>query len=236
MSATIINDIRNTLSSLADEKVREQGKRFFKEETRAYGVPMKAVDRLAADTFQSIAARRKADIFALCDDLWASGTIEESVIACDWAYRLRTQYERDDFAVFARWVHEEVGNWATCDTLCNHSVGEFIMKFPDFISQLKQWARSENRWVKRASAVTLIIPARRGLFLEDIFAIASILLEDRDDLVQKGYGWMLKAASQAHQNEVFAFVMAHKATMPRTALRYAIEKMPPERRQEAMAR
>ena len=91
---------------------------------------------------------------------------------------------------------------------------------------MKKWAKSNNRWVKRASAVTLIIPARHGKFLKDIFEIADILLLDKDDLVQKGYGWMLKAASNAHQKEVFEYVMKNKELMPRTALRYAIEKMP----------
>ena len=58
----------------------------------------------------------------------------------------------------------------------------------------------------------------------------------KDDLVQKGYGWMLKAASEAHCNEVFDFVMKNKDIMPRTALRYAIEKMPKELKAMAMAK
>jgi 3-methyladenine DNA glycosylase AlkD len=99
---------------------------------------------------------------------------------------------------------------------------------------LKQWAKSANRWVKRASAVSFIIPARKGLFLNDIFEIADTLLMDKDDMVQKGYGWMLKAASQAHEEEVFDFVMNNKGIMPRTALRYAIEKMPIELKSRAM--
>lgn len=127
-----------------------------------------------------------------------------------------------------------VSNWASCDTLCNHTVGGFLEDYPQFIPRLRDWARSENRWLRRAAAVSLIVPARRGLFLEDIFAIADILLMDEDDLVRKGYGWMLKAASQAHLNEVFDFVMKHKTIMPRTALRYAIEKMPEEMRKRAM--
>jgi 3-methyladenine DNA glycosylase AlkD len=53
-------------------------------------------------------------------------------------------------------------------------------------------------------------------------------------MVQKGYGWMLKAASQSHQKEVFDYVMKYKAIMPRTALRYAIEKMPAQLKAEAM--
>jgi len=82
----------------------------------------------------------------------------------------------------------------------------------------------------------LIVPARKGLFLKDIFEIADILHSDPDDMVQKGYGWMLKAASQAHQEKVFNYVMSRKATMPRTSLRYAIEKMPAELKARAMAK
>jgi 3-methyladenine DNA glycosylase AlkD len=108
--------------------------------------------------------------------------------------------------------------------------------YPEYISRLKKWAQSQNRWVKRASAVSLIIQARKGKFLNDIFEIADILLSDRDDIVQKGYGWMLKAASEAHQKEVFNYVMSKKTTMPRTSLRYAIEKMPAELKALAMAK
>ncbi len=107
--------------------------------------------------------------------------------------------------------------------------------FPERISYLKKWAKLPGRWMKRASAVTLIVPARKGLFLNDIFKIADILLLDKDDMVQKGYGWMLKASSQAYQKEVFDYVIRNKAVMPRTSLRYAIEKMPQELRTKAMA-
>lgn len=97
-------------------------------------------------------------------------------------------------------------------------------------------ARSDNRWTRRASAVSLIIPARKGKFLNEIFEIADILLQDKDDLVQKGYGWMLKAASESNQEAVFEYVVRNKAAMPRTALRYAIEKMPGDLKSKAMAK
>jgi 3-methyladenine DNA glycosylase AlkD len=108
--------------------------------------------------------------------------------------------------------------------------------YPGYLSKLKIWAISANRWVRRASAVSLIVPAKEGKFLQDIFQIADILLLDKDDMVQKGYGWMLKVVSQAHQQEVYEYVLAHKAAMPRTALRYAIEKMPKEFRDKAMGK
>jgi 3-methyladenine DNA glycosylase AlkD len=88
--------------------------------------------------------------------------------------------------------------------------------------------------MRRAAAVSLIIPAKHGKFLEESLAIADLLLTDGDDLVQKGYGWLLKEASRMHTGEVFSFVMERKRNMPRTALRYAIELMPKELKAEAM--
>jgi 3-methyladenine DNA glycosylase AlkD len=108
--------------------------------------------------------------------------------------------------------------------------------YPEKIKDLRIMAGSGNRWVKRASAVSLIIPARKGMFLTEIFGIAETLLTDTDDMVRKGYGWMLKAASQAHQKEVFEFVMKNRLVMPRTSLRYAIEKMPLDLKKAAMAK
>lgn len=118
--------------------------------------------------------------------------------------------------------------------LCNHTIGSFVMKYPEYIEELKRWATSLHRWTKRGAAVSLIIPARKGLFLKEIFEIADLLLLDTDDLMQKGYGWMLKAASESRQQAVFDYVAAKKALMPRTALRYAIEKMPQALKEIAM--
>jgi 3-methyladenine DNA glycosylase AlkD len=115
-------------------------------------------------------------------------------------------------------------------------VAELVERHPEFIANLKGWTQSDNRWVKRAAAVTLILPARHGKFLDDVFDIADKLLLDKDDLVQKGYGWLLKEASKSHMEEVFSYVMDNKKVMPRTALRYAIEKMPRELKVQAMQR
>ncbi|NTW33939.1 MAG: DNA alkylation repair protein, partial [Bacteroidetes bacterium] len=166
--------------------------------------------------------------------LWQFGYLEESFIACNWTFHIHKNYEPNDFIIFEKWVSQFINNWASCDTFCNHSVGAFVELFPEYLKELKRWAKSDNRWMRRASAVSLIVPAKKGKFLEDIFEIADILLLDQDDMVQKGYGWMLKVASQAHQTEVFDYIMSKKSIMPRTSLRYAIEKMPEELRMLAM--
>lgn len=233
---TIVKKIRQELKASGDEKTRESGKNFFKEKIKLYGVKTAAVKKIGREYFKEIKGWKKQDILDLCEELWQSGYMEESFIACNWSYYIHKDYEPADFKVFEKWVNSYVSNWASCDTLCNHSIGEFVGMYPEYISELKKWCRSDNRWVRRASAVTLIIPARHGKFLNDIFDIADILLMDKDDLVQKGYGWMLKAASQAHEKEVYDYVMSKKDIMPRTALRYAIEKMPVELKKKAMER
>ena len=232
----IISDIRKQLKNSGDEKTRGTSQRFFKEKIKCYGVKTAVVKRISREYYTRLKNRSKTEILKLCDRLWQSGYIEESFIACKWSYFIREAYEPGDFEIFEKWIDTYVNNWASCDTLCNHTMGAFIEMYPAYLSRLKQFTSSDNRWMRRASAVSLIMPARRGKFLNDIFEIADKLLVDEDDLVQKGYGWMLKVASQSHQQEVFDYVVKQKSIMPRTALRYAIEKMPKEMKRVAMAK
>lgn len=233
--SSIVDSVRGDLQRRATRKARESGRTFFKEPVTLYGVRAAGVRTVAQKHFKDLRDRSKKEIFRLCEELWRSDYIEESGVACEWSYALRKTYTPDDFAVFQRWVWRYVHNWAACDSLCNHTVGTFLEMYPQFVPRLKTWARSRNRWMRRASAVSLIVPARKGRFLEEVFGIADILLEDRDDMVQKGYGWMLKVASKPHLQEVFAYIEKNKAAMPRTALRYAIELMPEGMRRSALA-
>ncbi len=231
---SIINKIRQELKQNSDEKTKKTGQTFFKEKIKLYGVKTAIVRKIGQEYFKAIKDKKKMAIFDLCEELWRSGYMEESFIACTWSYFIRNDYEPKDFEIFEKWVNNYVSNWASCDTLCNHTVGAFVEMYPEYLSDLKKWAKSKNRWMRRASAVSLIIPAKQGKFLKDIFEIADTLLLDQDDLVQKGYGWMLKAASHTHQKEIFDYIIKKKSIMPRTALRYAMEKMPKELRIKAM--
>lgn len=218
----------------SDENTRQGSQRYFKEEITVHGVRAATVQKIAKELYVEVKDKPKAEIFAACEKLWQSGFLEESFVACVWSEKLSKQFVPADFKTFEHWIKNYVNNWASCDTLCNHTIGNFVMMYPEFISKLKEFAHAENRWVKRAAAVSLIIPVRKAQFQKEIFEIADIMLLDKDDMVQKGYGWMLKAASEANQQAVFEYVMSKKAVMPRTALRYAIEKMPEELRKQAM--
>ena len=235
MNTTTLKSLRQALKDAADEKTRDSSKRFFKEPVKLYGVKAATVRKIAKEHFIDLKNRTKNEVFDICEPLWKSGYLEEITVACEWIYRFSKDFSPEDFERFEIWIDKYVSNWAACDVFCNHSVGTFLEMHPKYVTELKKWAKSANPWKRRAAAVSLIIPARKGLFHKDIFQIAKILLHDKEDLVQKGYGWMLKAAADYDCDAVFEFVMKHKATMPRTALRYAIEKMPQQTRKIAMA-
>ena len=174
----IISQIRHDLKKMADPSIQKSSERYFKEKVITYGTKTAEVTRIAKDYFNKIKELPKDEVFEFCEELWKNQYLEETFIACQWSYFVSKDYEEKDFVVFERWVMKYVNNWASCDTLCNHTIGTFIEMYPEYIEKLKDWAKSENRWVRRASAVTLIIPARRGKFLSDIFEIADILLLD----------------------------------------------------------
>ena len=185
---SIIISIAKELEDQSEPTFMNSAKRYFKEEVHTHGVKVALVTKIAKRRFHEISHLDKSEIFSLCDDLWKSGYLEESFIACHWSYELRKKYQEDDIQTFDRWLENYVHNWASCDTLCNHTVGSYLEVYPHKLEDIMLWAYAENRWKRRASAVSLIIPARKGLFLPEVFEIAKILLKDTDDLVQKGYG------------------------------------------------
>jgi 3-methyladenine DNA glycosylase AlkD len=230
----VIVRLRRDLQEHADPEIRKTSQRFFKDKITCYGLKTASVVAIAKKYWKEVKGRPKTEIFALCENLYESGYLEESFIVSNWAHALSGQYEKEDLVVFRRWIDSYIDNWASCDGFCNHTMGDFIEQYPEYIGELRHWTESENRWLRRAAAVSLIVPAKHGKFLNEVIGIASLLLADRDDMVQKGYGWLLKEASRQHTKEIFSFVMRNRTVMTRTALRYAIELMPENLKAEAM--
>ncbi len=228
--------IRSELRKSVDEKTLQTASKFFKEKILVYGVKTADVHKISQKHWPEIKNLDKPSIFKLCEKLFQSDYMEEAFIVSDWLPKFSEKFERKDLAVFKTWIEKYINNWAKCDSFCNHTVGDFIEKFPDCVSEIQEWAKSKNPWLRRASAVSLILPARKGSFLDEVFQISNTLLTDPEDLVQKGYGWLLKEASKRHQKEVLNYIAKHKRTMPRTALRYAIELFPIDLKIELMKR
>lgn len=233
MSA-ILKEIDKELAKSIDLKYKEGAINFFKEPIKLKGVKTPIVRKIAGAYFQKIKTKPVDKIFSLSEKLLKRKRMEERIIAFDWVLRLKKEYEKKHFKLFERWLERYVSNWADCDDFCTRAFGCLIFQYPEFLPQLNKWAKSKNRWKRRAAAVTLIYGVRKRKFLKKIFEISKILLLDDDDLVQKGYGWALKEAGNQYQRQVFNFVMKNKNKMPRTALRYAIEKMPKQLKKKAM--
>lgn len=230
----MIRAIRSDLKRQAEKTYREGAERYIKEGITLYGVRSFKVRRTSARYYRLVKDLAKREIFDLCEELLQSGYAEENMVAFDWAYRLRKQYEKRDFSVFESWLRRYVVNWGSCDDFCRHAFGAFVHQFPDFLDNVTIWTRSRSRWLKRGAGVLMIYSLHRGEHLGVALRIADKLLDDDDYLVQNGYGWMLKEASIRFPKEVFKYVMAHRKVMPRRALRYAIERFPPEKRRVAM--
>jgi len=231
---TILAQLRSDLKANADPQTQKTFQRFFKEQIKYYGVKTPTVGKIAKAYWKQVKALDKQTIFWLCEELYRSDYTEEAFVVAFWLPNYIGDLEPGDLVTFKGWIEQYINNWAKCDGLCNHTIGDLIQKYPQTLSEIKTWTKNKNRWLRRASAVSLIVPAKKGCFLEDALEICDMLLVDEDEMVQKGYGWLLKEESRKHQKEVFDYVLKNKSVMPRTALRYAIELMPKELKPAAM--
>jgi len=235
----VIQEIREELEKQADPAWKRKLTQWYgqdSEKPKFHGIPTPHLRKLSAAYYARVRNKTKLEMFQLCEELLASGFVAERTIAFDWAFRLRKHYGQADFHILESWLKNHVHDWGACDDLCTHAFGAFTFQFPELIPTVKDWTKSTSTWIRRASAVTMIYSARRKKHLEEIFEIADALLADQDLMAQKGYGWMLKEASNKYPQEVFNYVLKHRKEMPRTALRYAIEKLSPALRKEAMKR
>jgi 3-methyladenine DNA glycosylase AlkD len=236
-SQQFLDSLQNELRTHADPVFRARAAEYFGHNgEQSLGVRTPVVRRISAKYFQELEDHDIDRVLELCETLLQTEMAEYRTIAFDWAFRCRKQYRPEHFSVFERWLEVYVDSWGGCDDLCTHALGDIVLRYVEFLPRVREWAGAENRWLRRASAVSLICGARRGKLLPHIFDVADALLEDQDDIVQKGCGWLLKVASKRHEDEVFQYVMRNRDRMSRTILRYAIEKMPVDRRQQAMGK
>jgi 3-methyladenine DNA glycosylase AlkD len=105
-----------------------------------------------------------------------------------------------------------------------------LVQHPSLASEMRGWARHRNMWVRRASAVSLIPSVRRGLALDLAYRVARTLHPDPEDLIQKAVGWMLREAGKADARQLEGYLRANGPRIPRTTVRYAIERFPPAKR------
>jgi len=135
---------------------------------------------------------------------------------------------KDLFELYIR-RHDRINNWDLVDLAAYYVVGRYLADKPRDI--LYKLARSKNMWERRSSIVATAHFILKMKQVDDTFAIAEILVSDEEELVNKGTGWMLRAAGDVDGPRLLAFLDKHAATMPRVTLRYSIEKLSKKERE-----
>ena len=158
-----------------------------------------------------------------------------AVSVMDWQARAKKTPVAQRAALYDLYVrrHDLIDTWDLVDRTAPHVVGGYLVDKPR--DQLYVFAASEAPMERRTAIVATWFFIRLD-DLEDTFAIAEILAHDPDDLVQKAVGGWVREAGKRDEARLGAYLDAFAATMPRTALRYAVEKLPPDRRAHYLAR
>lgn len=221
----LLAEIRARLDRLSAPRAAEDSQRFFKERVEMRGVSAPEIQRIAREVYPRVKKMSVAGRDRLCTALFASPNHEEGALVCYLYRRFAKQCGAREFALFTRWLDRYVDNWAHTDGLSLWLLGASIANDATLIDKLDSWTRAKNRWKRRAAAVALVYSAKRGEHTRAILRIALPLIQDEDDMVQKGVGWLLKETYPKRPAEVVRFLLAHRAKTTRLVLRYAAEKM-----------
>ena len=207
-----------------DAERARAARRYFREPIESWGLSMQKCKEIA-DAFYPQVKGNLPFALEVAGELHRHGCFEVAIVGDDMLRRMRGRLTTRHFDVFDAWV-DTLSNWANTDTLCTGLIFVTIRKDPRLAERLLDWTGSENRWRRRASAVSLVPIARRGEMLLDVFRIADRLMGDREDMVQKGVGWLLKEASKKHPDEVREYLIRWRPKTSALILRYASEKLP----------
>jgi len=228
----VLESIHSDLIAVCSEKMKKGQSTFFKEQVNFLGCSLPQCSQIAAKWAKQLQSDGWPydNILKLAEGLLKAGSWEEGAIALDLVARRKRDFREADFYIFERWLRVYVNNWAHTDSIAPHIFGELVEMYPRVADKILKWTTSDNRWMRRASAVTYVLHARHRKFHEAVYKTADALLGDEDDMVRKGVGWMLKCTSQADERGVVEYLLRNRDKTSRLVLRYATEKVCPANR------
>jgi len=209
--------------------------RYFRGEGRLlfYNIGTEAVRAMAKALYRD--HRRDwtvADALAFANVLIKDQHLEVKSVGIELLARYHQACTPRLLPVWKRWLANDYSsNWATTDAICGCLIGPLLVVHPVLVPRVAAWSRHRNLWVRRASAVSLIPWIRRGGALDVVYRVATELQRDREDLIQKAVGWMLREAGKMDAARLERYLRGAGQVTPRTTLRYAIERFPEPKRQ-----
>ncbi|SES79357.1 DNA alkylation repair protein [Prevotella sp. kh1p2] len=228
-------NIIRELEALATDEKKRMLPRFFKTGKGQYGEGDRFIG-VTVPLVRTVAKTHKDATGQVLDELMASPWHEARlcallilVLQC---HRASTE-RRHEILQFYLNHTARINNWDLVDLSAPTIVGEYLVDRER--SLLYRLAQSSLLWEQRIAVVSTMTLIRKGQ-LDDTYKLATLLMSHPHDLMQKATGWMLREAGKRDSRRLFAFVDDNRLTMPRTMLRYAIEKFPPEERKYLMRR
>lgn len=209
--------------------------RYFSDEIVALGV--------SAPTVRDLVRRQTKPL----KDVW---TLNDAVRCCDLLLRepqvevrvagilVLAAFKKDFTPALTdhagKWLRKRLDNWALVDALSGSVMSPLLERHPDTERTLRAWSKDKCLWVRRAALVTLVPFARRGQLLDLAYRLARARLADREALMHKAVGWLLREAGRTDARRLRQFLLRHGPAIPRISLRYAIEHFSGQDRIEVM--
>lgn len=231
----ITKAITSDLQALSDAEKQEIFPKFFKAGKGEYGEG----DRFIGVTVPNIRAIAKLhkdiyieEIRELIQSEWHEVRLCALIIMVEKSKKKDESLRKDLFDLYLSQT-KHINNWDLVDLSCRFIIGEYLLdKSRDILYQL---AHSSLLWDNRIAIVSTYAFIRKGQ-LDDTYALSDLMMHHPHDLMHKAIGWMLREAGKRDADRLYNYVMSHRAEMPRTMLRYAIEKFSPEERSILMKR
>ena len=223
---------REEIRALANKEIAQHSLRFFKTDKGEYGhgdlfLGVRAPKiRLIAKKHIDISI---TDMKTLIQSKYHEERFLGLIILVNKYAKTKDKKNRNQLYKIYVSSFKYINNWNLVDVTCPHVTGKHLIDKDRTI--LYKWAKSEDLWTKRIAMISTFSFIRKN-DLEDTFKIAEILLQDKHDLIHKAVGWMLREAGKRDIKKEEAFLKKHYKTMPRTMLRYSIEKFPETKRQK----
>jgi 3-methyladenine DNA glycosylase AlkD len=227
-------DARRQLTRLARPSGDFDASRYFRGggDLRFHNVGTKAMRALARSIHTAHRDEWSIDeAMGFANLLMADQYLEVKSLGIEVVVRYRRDFTPRLLPMWKRWLaRNQSTNWATTDAISCFLIGPLLVKHPELAPEMREWARHRNMWVRRAAAAGLIASARKGCALEVAYDVARRLHADPNDLIQKAVGWLLREAGKADSARLEQYLRTTGAAIPRTTVRYAIERFPEKRR------
>jgi 3-methyladenine DNA glycosylase AlkD len=226
------------LREAADERVAAQARKYFKsyENVAFLGINTPRIREIEGEIYRAVKDSWTVDdAVRFCDALIRNRFLEAKGVGILLLSRFKKEFARSLFESARLWLAGGYcGNWATTDVLSGDIIAPLLAEYPDLLAELLTWTGSENLWVRRASAVSLVPLVRKGARLDEAYAVAELLFEHPEDLIHKAIGWLLRECGKTDAPRLEVFLVGHGSRIPRTALRYAIERFPEPHRKRIL--